>query len=47
MSFQDEIHQQSLHTMLYILNKAGKALDFHEIFKIMYFQKHFQLWFKY
>lgn len=37
MCFQDEVHQQSLHTMLYILNKAGKALDFHKIFKIMYF----------
>ena len=37
-----EIYQTSVHSMLYILNKAETELDFHKIFKIMYFaeQKH-------
>ncbi len=37
-----EVYESSVHCMLYILNKADKELDFHKIFKIMYFaeQKH-------
>jgi uncharacterized phage-associated protein len=34
--------EQSLHTMLYVLNSLGNFVDFHKLFKIMYFadQKH-------
>ena len=37
-----DLYQASVHSMLYILNRAGQDLDFHKIFKIMYFaeQKH-------
>jgi uncharacterized phage-associated protein len=37
-----EIYETSVHSMLYILNRAKTELDFHKIFKIMYFaeQKH-------
>ncbi|WPO89856.1 Panacea domain-containing protein [Chryseobacterium sp. HR92] len=37
-----ELYYNSSHIMLYVLNKANKPLDFHKLFKIMYFadQKH-------
>lgn len=37
-----DLYYNSSHIMLYVLNKANKSLDFHKLFKIMYFadQKH-------
>lgn len=37
MNFNEDIKQQVLHTMLYILNKLEGVSDFHKLFKIMYF----------
>lgn len=46
MNKLSELYYNSSHVMLYILNKANKPLDFHKLFKIMYFadQKHLTLY---